>query len=433
MKTSFNFSTVLLTILLVSGCSHKATGQNIKANYDESKVPAYTLPDPLIMSDGTPVTTTDDWVKKRRPEILALFETEMYGKIPEGHIDVRYEILSESRDALEGLAIRKEIRVHFSANNRDLHMDILIYLPKDVPQPVSVFVGMNFYGNHTIRDDPEITRTHSWARNNDAFGIKNHMASEAPRGIRAGRWPVKEIIERGYGLATIYYGDVDPDFDNGFQNGIHPLFYKSGQTKPAPDEWGSIGAWAWGLSRAMDYFEKDPEIDQNKIAVIGHSRLGKTSLWAGATDERFALVISNDSGCGGAALSRRRFGETVAIINTSFPHWFCGNFKKYNNNEDAMPIDQHMLIALMAPRPVYIASAQEDRWADPKGEFLSAKNASPVYKLFGLEGLPADQIPPVNQPVAGTISYHIRKGKHDISLYDWEQYMNFADKFLKKD
>ncbi len=433
MKTSFNFIAVLLTILLIAECSHKAIGQNIKANYDESNVPAYSLPDPFMMSDGTRVKTLDDWVKKRRPEILAFFKSEMYGKIPEGHIDVIYETLGESRVALEGLAIRKEIRVHFSANNRDLQMDILIYLPKDVPQPVPVFIGMNFYGNHTICEDPEITRTHSWARNNEAIGIKNYMASEAPRGIRAGRWPVKEILKRGYGLATIYYGDVDPDFDDGFQNGIHTLFYKSGQTKPAPDEWGSIGAWAWGLSRAMDYFVTDPEIDQNKIAVIGHSRLGKTALWAGAADERFALVISNDSGCGGAALSRRRFGETVAIINTSFPHWFCGNFKKYNNNEDKLPFDQHMLIALMAPRPVYIASAQDDRWADPKGEFLSAKNTSPVYKLFGLEGLPADQIPPVNQPVAGTISYHIRSGEHDITLYDWEQYLNFADTFLKKD
>ena len=396
-------------------------------HYDESRVPQYVLPDPLINTDGTPVKDAAEWVEKRRPEILALFEEHVYGKSPGRPEKMEFSVLSGPAIAFDGRARRKEVVIKLANNGKTVEMSMLIYMPVDADGPVPTFLGLNFWGNHSIQPDPGITLSKSWMRQNDKDGIVDHQATEATRGMREKLWPM-DIVSRGYGLATIYCGDIDPDFDDGFANGVHPLFYEEGQTHPGPGGWGTIGAWAWGLSRAMDYLETDNEIDHKRIAVMGHSRLGKTALWAGAQDDRFAVVISNDSGCGGAAISRRAFGETVARINNVFPHWFCENFRKYNDKEENLPVDQHMLVALMAPRPVYVASAEEDLWADPKGEFLSAKNAGPVYELFGLTGVNADEMPAVNQPVGDSIGYHVRTGGHSVMLYDWQRYMDFADR-----
>lgn len=403
-----------------------------EANYDESRVPDYVLPDLLTNETGSELNTARDWEKIRRPEVLDLFEQYVYGKVPEGDYRQSHEVLSHEQNVLDGAGDRYEIKISIEKNDRVLSFNMLVYLPADTKGSVPVFMGLNFNGNHTIDTDPGILITESWVRNRETPPIKNNQATEYARGMADSRWPLKMIMERGYGLATIYYGDIDPDYDDSFQNGIHPLFYGPGQKMPEKDEWGSIAAWAWGLSRAMDYLETWEAIDPSRVIVIGHSRLGKTSLWAGASDERFSMVVSNNSGCGGAALSRREFGETVKRINTSFPHWFCKNFHDYNTRVNELPVDQHMLIALMAPRPVYIASAEEDRWADPRGEYLSGFNATPVYNLYKPTMLDFES-PEIDSPVNDTrIGYHIRSGGHNVTRFDWQQYLDFADRNLTR-
>ena len=251
--------------------------------------------------------------------------------------------------------------------------------------------------------------------------------TDASRGTEATRWPVDTILARGYALATIYYGDIEPDHAEGWKEGLRGALASSGVK---PEEWGAIAAWSYGLSRALDYLETDQDIDAHHVALIGHSRLGKTALLSGAT-MNVSRSHFHDLGEGGAALTRRNFGETTGIITTAFPHWFVPKYATYAGASEKLPVDQHELIALIAPRPVYVASAAEDQWADPKGEFLSAKNAEPVYRLFGKEGLGVSEQPPIDHPVGDFIGYHIRTGKHDVTAYDWDQYLNFADRHFK--
>lgn len=403
----------------------QAIGQ---ANYDEDLVPQYTLPDLLVTKKGTQVNTSAKWTNIRRQEVLNLFEDHVYGKVPEFTYQTSYSERELPSTGLPENTLAKEVKISIFNSQDTIQMNMLIFLPAESQHPLPLFLGYNFHGNQTVHTNSHISVTSNYVINSSKLGISGNSVDESSRGIRTGRWPVDEILKRGYGLATIHCGDIDPDFDDGFENGIHSLLDKN-----QASQWPTISAWAWGLSQAMDYLQLDPKIDANAVAVIGHSRLGKAALWAGALDKRFALVISNNSGCGGAALSKRKYGETVKRINTSFPHWFCSNFKTYDDNENALPLDQHMLIALMAPRPVYVASADDDRWADPKGEYLSIYHAGAVYDLFGKGRFTNPQSPQANAPrIDGNLGYHIRTGGHDLTLYDWEKYLDFADIHLKK-
>lgn len=415
-----------VAMLTAAGCCAAAAlqAEPRPVNYDESKVPQYTLPDPLA---GTANAGT--WLKKRRPEILKLFESQMYGQSPARPADVTYIVTSVDTNALGGRAIRKEVTINVFGTP----VRLLLYVPAGAAKPVPVFVSVNFDGNHTISTDPGITITNQWTWDNGTRTEKLSKPDTVTRGRSTGRWELDLILSRGYAVATIPRADIEPDYPGGWKHGIRGAWLKqAGKADFEPGDWGAIGAWAFGLSRALDYLETDGSIDARRAIVIGHSRMGKAALWAGAQDERFAIVISNNSGEGGAALARRCFGETTAVINRTFPHWFCSNFKQYNDREETLPFDQHDLIALMAPRPVYVASAVDDHWADPRGEFLAVQGADPVYKLLGLTGLGVDKMPAVNQPVGDTIGYHIRSGGHDINAYDWRRYLDFADKHLQK-
>ena len=376
--------------------------------YDEEKVPAYTLPDVLA---GT--RTTKEWEKKRRPELLQLFGEEMYGSVPGRPEGLHFRVRDNDAAALGGLATRRQVRLFFDTEE-SIYEDLILYIPNQRKGPAPVFLGVNFFGNHTIDTDPGIFLP-------DSLRYRKDYTVD-PRGSQQQRWPLKTILARGYAVATFCCEDVVPDADG--YSGIRSLF--PGYT------WGALAAWGWGLSRALDYLETDADVDAARVAVFGHSRMGKAAVWAGARDTRFALVVSNASGCGGAALSRRRFGETLRRINTHFPYWFCENFHKYGDNEDLLPFDQHELLALIAPRPLYVESGSEDRWSDPRGEFLGLVCAAPAWQLYGYEGFTPSDWPAVEQPVTkGRTGYHIRSGRHEILLYDWLQYLSFADCFLK--
>ena len=375
-----------------------AFAQRTDVNYDESKVPKYVLPDPLVLNNGERVGDARTWNTRRRPEILELFRSNVFGRSPGRPQGMTFELAEINQQALGGschpqagggLLLEEEGR------------------PEDGDSALSAgrgaearagFPGPELHRQSQRQRRPRHPAGRTLAARPAGKNPAKQRAADASRGAAASRWQVEKILERGYGVATIYYGDIEPDFDGGMPYGVRPLFVKPGETRAA-DACAAIGAWAWGLSRAMDYLETDKNVDARRVALMGHSRLGKTALWAGAEEQRFAIVISINSGEGGAALARRRFGERVKNLNTSFPHWFADNYRKFNDREDDLPVDAHMLIALIAPRPVYVASAEEDQWADPKGEFLAASAAGGGVQAAGQAG-------PGNGPDAGHSPAH---------------------------
>ena len=411
--------TLIIILLIYPLYAQKTTPTIIS----EADVPPYELPKLLISDNGKKINIPSDWEHLRRPEIHSYFANQVYGVVPAKLNYHKAEILDFEPSALGGKAIRKQVKLNFKKGNKSINIYLLLYLPNSKKKS-PVFLAYNFKGNHSVNTDQAILYNGKKESELSEMELIKFIASG--RGRQASRWAIDKMIDAGYGLVTVDYNNVDLD-KNDFSDGIHSLFYQPGQIVPAKNEWGSLSAWAWGMSRIMDFLETQAELDHNKVILFGHSRLGKTALWSAANDQRFRIVISNNSGCGGAALSRRRFGEKVSDINTNYPHWFAKNFHNFNENESELAVDQHMLIALIAPRPVYVASASKDSWADPKGEFLATKAASSIYNLYGKEGIDIKKIPAVNTPLHGTIGYHLREGKHDVTNYDWEQYIKFAD------
>jgi len=388
------------------------------------------FPDPFTFNSGKKVTSVKEW-ERRRKEILETMTREMYGAAPERPKNMRFEVFDVDKDALAGKATRKQVTVRITEKGKEARFDLLIYIPNRARHPVPAIIGLNFIGNQAIHADPGIKLTTAWVENSGMFPCgADGKATDACRGVNASQWAVDSILARGYALVTLYREEVASDRkDQAFRTGVHTLYPELQQRE---DNFGTIAAWAWALSRGMDYLETDKDIDAKRVAVFGFSRLGKAALWAGATDRRFAAVLSNESGAGGGKQFRRGVGEDINRLCTVFPHWFARSLAKYKGKDTELPFDQHFVLALIAPRPVYLATAEDDKNADPQGEFATARAADAVYRFLGTNGFPDGPFPALNQPLTGQIGFHIRPGGHDVKMFDWIQFLNFSDLHLQK-
>lgn len=410
------------------------TVAGIAVNYTEAKAGTYTLPDPLKLNGGQPVKDAKTWMRHRRPEIKKLIEDHWFGRAPGRPKDMTFEVTEKAAPAFDGKAIRRQITIHFTKARNGPGMDLLLYLPADAKRPVPVFLNMSFFANNLAVADPGVKMGKRWDRQ-----LRTQVAADPPpprpgaapanRGLR-----VEQFIANGIAIATFNKDDLAPDFTDSEGLGVKSLYLKPGQTRPADDEWGAIAAWAWGASRVLDYFETDRDVDAKRIAIHGVSRLGKTALWAGAADERFAMVIASCSGEGGAAIARRNYGETLAHMAapTRYPYQFAGNYAKYADKVAEWPVDANLLIAMIAPRPLLLQTGNTDKWSDPYGEFLAAVAAEPVYKLFGKKGLGTTQLPAAGEPVLHDLGYLMHDGGHGTVPADFDVYLRFMKMHLVK-
>ncbi|WP_229204216.1 alpha/beta hydrolase family protein [Dyadobacter alkalitolerans] len=395
-------------------------------NYSEDSVGTYTLPDPLKTNDGQKVTSAEVWTKKRRPEIVKLFEESQFGKMPGRPADMHITVFDKGTPAFNGKATRKQVTVYFTKDTADHKMNLVLYTPAAASKPVPLLMNISFIAYNQLIDDPGLMIGNVW--NKEGQRVK------ADKPTAFGKMNVEQFIDAGFGFATVYYGDIEPDFKDGIKHGIRSVYLQPGQTQTAPDEWGAIAAWGWGLSRAMDYFETDKSIDSKRVALQGASRLGKTVLWAGAHDPRYKVIIASISGEGGAALSRRHYGETIQHISdpSRYLYQFAPKYHDYAANVNSLPVDGHMLISLIAPRPLLLQTGSTDYWSDPKGEFLAAVAAAPVYKLFKEKG-PETQVMPAagdTSLLMNELGYFMHDGGHSVLPGDWTHIINYMKKYL---
>ena len=425
MKIRLTVALVLL--MLLSYCNSMVYGQNapakvvagIPVNYNEDSAGVYTLPDPLVMLNGKKVKNAKTWYNKRRPEIVRLFEEFQYGRVPGKPAEMTFDVFDKGTPALGGKALRKQVTVYFTKDTSKYKMDILIYLPVNAVKAVPLFLNLSFTANASVTDDPGIRGKYVWGKGGVRVPVK-------PMG-GFGRMDIDQFLSQGIGFANIYYGDIEPDFAEGIKYGIRGYYLKPGSTYPGPDEWGAISAWSWGLSRAMDYFETDNQIDAGKVALFGVSRLGKTVLWAGARDTRFGMVIASCGGEGGAAISRRWYGETIDHMThpTRYFYQFAGNWRNFKDDPSDSTVDGHMLVALMAPRPLLLQTGDTDYWSDPKGEFVAAVAGDPVYELLGKKSLRTDVMPAAGVPILNDLGYFMHSGGHGAVPADYKVFIDF--------
>lgn len=428
---------LIIPVLAISLSSTVSTAQvrdwpddereGIRINYTEAKVPHYTLPDLLTLQNGEKVKDNKIWIEQRRPEIIRLLEDEQFGRAVGNPGDVTFEIFEKYTPVFDKKALRSQVTIRFG---KGVKAELLIYLPAGSGGPSPLILNIGFFANSQTVDDPGIKQGTVW--NMEKKRVPAGNDSPFPK------TDVMQFINRGYGFATVYYGDFEPDFRGGIEYGIRALYLAPGQKEPAPDEWGAISAWAWGLSRVMDYFETDKAVDSERIAVTGVSRLGKTALWTAARDRRFKMAIPSCSGQGGAAISRRNYGETIRLITlpVRYGYQFCANYARWGDRPETAPMDSHMIIALMAPRPLLLQTGDTDKWSDPLGEFRALAAAGPVYKLFGKKSPGPGEMPESGTPVLMDTGYYMHKGGHGMystdGNSDWNIYLDFMDMHLKK-